>query len=258
MLRLPGSIGGLSVERIWFWKDDEPVSSPAQILRYLRVDPKRTPSLRGCVCADTAYTLMSDLKEPEETLWGRLNKNYRYEIRRAQKEDVQMSAYRGEDLRRQPDIMNDFERTYMSFCESLRNEDLKKDLDKRKISSYIEHDCILVTKAELGSAVVFHLYVTDEEDAVLCYSASDFRDDSVDQASAGRMNKLLHWHDMMLLKEQGCQFYDWGNVSSFEHYNGIDKFKAGFGGEQVTLENVFVGNRLLGKLAVGAKRLFNQ
>ena len=94
-----------------------------------------------------------------------------------------------------------------------------------------------------------------KNNAVLCYSASDFRGESVDRALAGRANKLLHWKDMLQLKEAGCEVYDWGNVSSFEEYNGIDTFKAGFGGAQQVLYNVAVGNSLRGKLAVSVLRI---
>lgn len=255
MIVLPGRVRGLTVDRIWFWDGGAPVESSAELIRYLRLSPEQTEALGGHTASDAAYTLVSDLTEEEEVLWGRLNKNYRYEIRRAQKDGVLLSEYRAEDLRRRPEILESFEKTYMDFCEQLKNEDLKKDFSSEKIASYMEHDCILVTKAALGNAVVYHLYVADARQAVLCYSASDFRDPSVDQAAAARMNKLLHWQDMMGMKKAGLKVYDWGNVSSFEQYNGIDKFKAGFGGEQKTLFNVFVGNGVLGKMAVAARRL---
>lgn len=255
MIALPGRVRGLTVDRIWFWDGASPVKSSAELIRYLRLSPEQTEAFGRHTAFDAAYTLISDLTEEEEALWRRLNKNYRYEIRRAQKDGALLSEYRAEDLCRQPEIMSAFEKTYMDFCDQLKNEDLKKDLSAEKIASYIENDCILVTKAALGNAVVYHLYVVDAKHAVLCYSASDFRDSSVDQAAAARMNKLLHWRDMMSMKEAGLEVYDWGNVSSFEHYNGIDKFKAGFGGEQRTLFNVFVGNGVLGKMAVAARRL---
>lgn len=255
MITLPGRVHGLTVDRVWFWDGGAPAESSAELIRYLRLTREQADSLGGPAARDAAYTLVSDLTEEEEILWGRLNKNYRYEIRRAQKDGVLLSEYRAEDLRLRPEVMAAFEKTYMDFCEQLKNEDLKKDFSAEKIASYIEHDCILVTKAALGNAVVYHLYVADAGQAVLCYSASDFRDPSVDQAAAARMNKLLHWQDMMGMKKAGLKVYDWGNVSSFEQYNGIDKFKAGFGGEQKTLFNVFVGNGVLGKMAVAARRL---
>ena len=69
---------------------------------------------------------------------------------------------------------------------------------------------------------------------------------------AGRMNKLLHWHDMQSFMEKRVHYYDWGNVSNGEpeNYNGIDRFKAGFGGVPTKLENVFIGNRILGRIYI--------
>lgn len=253
MIRIMGRKSGLSVERIWY-PDNGPVTdSKADIIRYLKVEPTQLSHFHGAVTE--VYTQISDLRLSEEDLLMKMNKDYRYMIRRAQRDGTEVTTFDAAALRTDASILEDFEQTYMDFCDSMKNEELKKDFDREKIESYIEHNCILLTKAVLGSAVAYHLYVTDGNWANMSYSASNFRDGNIDSAAAGRMNKMLHWHDMLFLKQQGCQKYDWGGLSSLENYNGIDTFKTRFGGEPKTLYNISVGNTPLGKIAVAVLRM---
>ena len=247
MVRLPGRLAFLTYERIWFW-DGTPFHTQSDILRYLRLTSSQAVALGGH--AEANYTLLSNLTETEDALLGRMNKNYRYEIRRAAKEGASAEFFDAAALRAKPAVLSELEQTYMNFCDSLGNEALKKDYSRKKVNSYLENDCILVSRGSLGNALVYHLYVTDGETAVLCYSASDFRSAEVDRNAAGRLNKFLHWEDMRRLRAQGVHIYDWGNVSSLTNYNGIDVFKAGFGGEPTTLYNMFVGGSYIGRLAV--------
>ena len=247
MVRLPGRLAFLTYERIWVW-DGTPFHTQSDILRYLRLTSSQAAALGGH--AEANYTLISDLTETEETLLGHMTKNYRYEIRRAAKEGASAEFFDAAALRADPAVLSDLEQTYMNFCDSLGNEALKKDYSRKKVDSYLENDCIFLSRGSLGNALVYHLYETDGETAVLCYSASDFRSADVDQNAAGRLNKFLHWADMQKMRIQGVRTYDWGNVSSLTNYNGIDVFKAGFGGKPTTLYNMFVGDSHIGRLAV--------
>ena len=57
---------------------------------------------------------------------------------------------------------------------------------------------------------------------------------------------------MLMFKQKGYNTYDWGNTfdEGPEYENGIDRFKAGFGGKSIKLVSIFVGNSLLGKAAL--------
>ena len=45
----------------------------------------------------------------------------------------------------------------------------------------------------------------------------------------GNLNRLLHWHNMRLYKEEGFDTYDWGGISE-DQSDGRAKFKMSFGG----------------------------
>ena len=251
MIRLKDKQFGLPFERIWFW-DGSKVKSSAILLRYLRCKPDRIQSIKAKKSTDVNHTLIHDLTLDENELFSTLNKNYRYEVRRASKEENEITVYFADLIRNNPQILSEFERAYNAFCDTLGNESVRENYNHDQTCQCITQDGAVLTKAVQGGAVVYHLYYVDGRSAVLDYSVSDFRDGDVDKASAGRLNKLLHWEDMKMFKAEGYLEYDWGNVSTsdVEQFNGIDKFKAGFGGKLIEQQSAFVGNSVLGTLAV--------
>lgn len=252
MIVIRGFKFGFPIERVWYWHSGLPIDSTAHLVRLLRVTEGEADEIVLPHKKEQVNTLISDLSQGEEILWSKLNKNYRYEIRRALKEDIKITEFDAEAIKASPLVLEEFELTYKIFSEQLGNEDVKNAYDRNKVLGYIENNCILLTRARKDKAVVYHLYVFDGVNTTLCFSASDFRDAAVDKAMAGRMNKLLHWHDMQSFMEKRVHYYDWGNVSNGEpeNYNGIDRFKAGFGGVPTKLENVFIGNRILGRIYI--------
>ena len=259
MLVTEDSVYGLSLERIWCWNGEKIVSN-ADVLRYLRILPGLAEKINGIKCFDVNHTLITDLTEDEETIWSKLNKNYKYEIRRQQKEEAQFYVYSADMLKANPSVVAEFEIAYNAFCDEIHNEVVRGNYNHNMTLQFVDKDALVLTKATKDNLVVYHIYVIDGKTAVLDYSVSDFRDESADRAAAGRLNKLLHWRDMQMFKADGYVTYDWGNVSgkSVDEMNGIDKFKAGFGGELTKQVSVFVGNSLKGSAAVIAKRMLKR
>jgi hypothetical protein len=127
---------------------------------------------------------------------------------------------------------------------------LKKHYSDRNINQYIDHRCILVSKAEFPKGKVYHLYVWEQEDSLFEYNASDHLNEEVVGIMAGMANKWLIYNDMLWLKKQGVVNYDWGGIFSFDKPNGIDRFKMLFGGRQAQVYNCYVGNTIKGKALV--------
>lgn len=248
----------ISAERILF-PTHLVLDSNASILRYMRFS-KAQPQLKGTSVEDVAYTLVSDLTEDADQLQQRFSKEVRYEIRRANKEDVKTFFYDSAALRQNPSLVQELKETYMHFCDVCGNQALKSVFDGDLLHVYAENDCAAISKAEFENGCVYHAYFFDGMTAVLWYSASDFRNLNVDRNAAARANKLLHYKDMCNFKEQGVQVYDWGNVSTKDNLspNGIDKFKASFGGRYQEVYSYTVGNDILGKILVAGKRMLNK
>ncbi len=256
MLRIPDKSHFYSFERIMFPSSDDIDISKTDVTRYMRFKEKIPLFSNGIEDIDS--TLITDLRLTDEKILQQFSQTVRYEIKRSLTDDISMLFYTYKDLRDNFNILEDFKNTFLNYCDICNNQALKKVYDEQKIRSYIDNECVLLSRAEFPNGKVYHLYVYDENNALLVYSASDHRKDEIDRNLAGRANKLLHYNDMLFLKSIGLSHYDWGNVASFESPNGIDKFKMSFGGTQMKVYSYFVGNSLLGKFLVFSKKLLKR
>lgn len=87
-----------------------------------------------------------------------------------------------------------------------------------------------------------------DKTARLTFSVSNFRENiasNVDKNMIGRLNRWLHYEDMILLKENGFDVYDWGGYDIKENLAGINKFKKYFGGILTKQYNGKTTNSLL-------------
>lgn len=250
MLVIRDRKGLITLDRMWFCELEDVLqySSDATLIRTLR--SKNRPKEDNSIIINPSYTVFTDLALDERELLACMRKKVRYEVNRAAKEEFQISYYEAEDIKYNKKILHDFEMAYMSFCDILGDEAVRKAYSREKIESYVRCSCITISHIEKENCIVYHLYVHDNTSTVLLYSVSDFRDKNVDQNLSGRANKLLHYRDMLYFKEKGLESYDWGNISSIEQPNGIDNFKISFGGKVQEIYNIWCGNKFLGKLCV--------
>lgn len=236
--------GFYTMERIWFSGKEK---SSADIVRYNRTLQPMSGRFVHCVAAETVF---SDLKKSTEEILASSTKTIKYEVNKCEKEDINIFFYTASDLKNNGALVDEFETAYLDFAKDLGLKEVEEAYQRSKVDNYIECDCILLSKAEKDGVSVYHVYSCGGQECVLNYSVSNFRINPSKRNLAGRMNKLLHIKDMDWFREHGYTIYDWGNISSSENPNGIDKFKMSFGGEQVTVYHSFVGNTLLGKLLV--------
>ena len=98
---------------------------------------------------------------------------------------------------------------------------------------------------------MYHFYINDNEHTKLTISCSELwtADSQIDKNMIGYANKWLHWKDFLYFKEIGVESYDWGGVTWNEEdqgkLEGINKFKASFGGKPVSYfcETVVISNK---------------
>lgn len=202
---------------------------------------------RDCLSTEF-HTLISNLSESEETLFSKINKNVRYEIRRNCKETAEYKTFTSKELAEQPEVTEQFADMYELMY---REKGVKAAFNMTQFKAYMKEEAIMLTAIyEGGRPLVFHSYIVGEDQVRLLHSVSDFRSGEVDANLVARANKRLHWEDMLLFQKEGRRSYDWGGVSSLEKPNGIDAFKFKFGGEPLTYYNVYKGKSWLGKMAV--------
>lgn len=196
------------------------------------------------------YTLISDLTQNEEQLWGAIRKGTRYEIRRAERYPIDFTAFDSSQILGGAEFQLDH---FQSMYESMfANKGLPRKLDKDELLAIVACGGGLITAALVDSApVVYHFYITDDRHAKLTISCSDLwgGNQQQDKNLIGYSNKWLHWKDYLYLKKLGVASYDWGGVTWNEEdqgiLTGINKFKQSFGGEPVSYysETVVMTNK---------------
>lgn len=207
--------------------------------------------ISGRMIRQEQYTLVNDLSQEENVLYDKITKNYRYEIRRAQKEGTVCETIdkKSKDL---DNILAEFKDIYETMFSS---KGMRNKFNESLVRNGIKAENILITKAtnpNNSKCVVYHAYLVDGENAMLMYSASTLAT-SVEKEEVnliGWMNKFLHWYDMKQFKDAGLKKYEWGGIGNKENPSGIAKFKMCFGGETVKYYNYLYAASLLGGVYV--------
>jgi hypothetical protein len=193
-------------------------------------------------------TLHVDLRVDEATIFSRMAKGTRYEIRRAeQKDGLDFSLMRApstEQLRQ--------------FCESYNSFAKTKGLASSStamLTALARSNGLTLSliRGADNKPLSWHAYIVDGERARLLHSASHFRGlaDSSQRSLVGRANRYLHWLDIKTFKQLGFSIFDLGGIAAGAkgyELDGVDEFKRGFGGVDVVEYNYYQPRSLVGKL----------
>ena len=199
------------------------------------------------------YSLVSDLTFDEEALFKKNSKTCRYEINRAKKSDVFVRHIDSSELKKDPEILKNFENDYYSF---IKEKNIDDTYNKEAVNSYIDSETFCLTLTEMENGIkIWHSYIYDDKNARLMYSVSNFRSEKKIQALAGMVNRLQHWQDMLTFKNCGVTHYDWGGVPDFEFNDGIAKFKKSFGGDPLKTKTYIIASSFIGKIVVLAMKI---
>ncbi|MGK0176736.1 MAG: hypothetical protein ACI91V_000607 [Lentimonas sp.] len=215
--------------------------------------------------ADTAgdettpfYTSKIDLNKAPDKLLSDMNKTTRYEIRRADERDSLHV-----DINLNP--THDDVQMYADFFDGYFV--LHKDIqpcNQGRLAALRKHRGLALTqvKHESGDVLAAHANVVDLQGdrARLLYAVSCYRqiEDNAYRALISRANRLLHWCEIQHFQKNGFTCYDFGGIGgpgATGKQQQIADFKLGFGGQKCTEYNAIIGNTMLGKTALAARKL---
>jgi hypothetical protein len=208
------------------------------------------PEKRGF--SEEFYTLFISLREKEEIIFSRFEKNTKYEITRAgQRDNITISTL---DEKKDRHLFYDF---YNKFALSKNLQPLGTE----EIDLLIDNDMFTIRTASFNNEyIVFHSYVTANDRVRLMQSASLFRESNTNsyRNMVGRANRLLHWEDIRYFKSQGYSIYDLGGISiniADKEKQAINKFKECFGAVQVKEYKSFIPLTPKGFLCLFLKKI---
>lgn len=180
-------------------------------------------------------TLTINLLASEEQLLDGLDRDTKYEVRRAAKDMLECIH----ETNYGDDICVAFHSFYEQFAIAKGLAPIPMETLLARARSGILRFSRVV---HASTTLVWHVYVVSPNAASLLYSASLFRqtDDSKSRAIIGRANRLLHWRDMLAFKSEGKSVYDMGGWYAGQDNADllrINQFKEGFGGQRTDQVN---------------------
>lgn len=177
-------------------------------------------------------TLITDLTQSEEEIVAKCQKDCRYQIRRAARENITAEFKAGNEITEQ-DIAQ-FCEFFIEFWKTKGITDETYEKYKEEIETYAREGVFAITCAKQGDQVlVYHTYIVGDTFVRSYQSASQFRSESVSARIVGIANRYLHKADMMYFKEMGKTTYDWGGAGLREEVKNITEFKESFGGDEL-------------------------
>lgn len=176
-------------------------------------------------------TSIVDIRISEKQLFDEFSKDTRYEIRRCLKND-------NADIKI---IYNPTDNDIEEYLEAHRNLYQRKKIKNTDFNYYKElyvklrrTDNILFTKISIDKNIsCYHTYLRDHDKARLLTSCSSMHAfDTHTKTLVGRLNRTLHFKDMLLCKQLGIKWLDMGGITDRDS-DTITRFKKNFGGKTV-------------------------
>lgn len=207
---------------------------------FLKIDPAQPLSFGGLhIRAEVSQplqpqqTIIVDVSKSEEDLLAAMYEKTRYNIRLAERKDVEVIQV----IRRE--IKDDFEIFWKLLTETTEREGFH--LHEKK-----HYELLLHTRSADMSNELFFAHVRNDHDTILATAMINFYRDPHTGVSAAtylhggssREHKeamapyLLHWRIMQEAKKRGMTSYDLWGIDE-KRWPGVTRFKKGFGGSLV-------------------------
>jgi hypothetical protein len=188
-------------------------------------------------------SLELDLTRSSEELFGEMSRTSRYQISRADRERADIEVHRND-----ASAYRDFHSVYNDFV-VLKKHTVR--LSERLFDALKPHADVSVASFR-GRPVCGHVSIRDErlKRVALVFSASTRMTGEYSSNFVGRLNRWLHWHEIMLYKMEGMHVYDFGGTGTDTPARAsIARFKRMFGSKHVQQHDYIIA-RGVGRIAV--------
>jgi hypothetical protein len=231
--------------------DEEPASPRVDIIEHFQ----RSRPIPGARSKDF-YTIHLDLTRDPNSLLSEFSETCRYQIRRAERDELKQEAW----MSARGDVVEDF---IVFFDRFARGKGLPPAPAERLHTLARAGVLDLSAVSRDDDALVWHAYLRAGNRARLLHSASLFRehDDTGTRSLIGRANRYLHWHDLLRYQDAGIPLFDFGGWYSGqddEELLRINAFKESFGGRVVPEFHCAVPTSVRGRMVLCARRLRNR
>ncbi len=242
-------IRGLRIKDFWFEEDRALEQEPGADFAQYHDMPIVPTNGQNMMVRSDRLTLVNDLQETEEELMSRFKKNTKYEIKRAAKEGCYAEFLTSTALLEKKEILVRIDTAHAQmFAE--KGKKSKKEYPTMLAAAKANMLAVTVGYLQDGRECAYHVYIIGNGTARLLHSISSFREAVTgdDRNAIGRLNRYLHYEDMLYFKRLGYTTYDWGGYSEEEQLKSISEFKKAFGGEIKDIYTVIYATSPFGKI----------
>ena len=184
-------------------------------------------------------TILVNLQKGDSELLAQMKSKTRYNIHLAQRRGVETKVYEAKDLLNEQRVFKEFYSIYAQNCQRIGMSPPKcKDL-QRIFSAFNENLFIVHAYLKSGEAGAVAAYFFTSETTSYQFNGTTL---------AGRHDfaaDLVVWQGFLEAKHRGCNWFDFDGIyderyPTDEDWKGFSHFKAGFGGEEVSLLGSYI------------------
>jgi len=245
---------GLKIAEIWYNADENP-KAKCDVLRYRYISELPLRSYSN----ETLFTILIDLSNTVEKLFGDIDKTTKYQTKRAQERDgVHTETFLS------PGEMDGAKLDqYIAYFNEFALSKQRDTISRSDLNEYYKAGTLCIRSViedSSGTVLSLHANIVSDGRARLHQSSSHFRgSENPDYRSlVGRANRFLHWDDLLYFKSIGVPFYDfggWYGGDTDKEKLAINAFKEAFGGVKAQEYSCIVPVSFIGKLSVLARQI---
>ena len=171
-------------------------------------------------CKQTFKSVVIDLEQNEEDIFGNFRKKLRYELRQKKSQNLTFSMYRS--------VQNDEVRQVIDKYDRFAEERSIVKINLQRLNELEKCNNLYISQVinNKTKGMSSHFYLRASDHIRLLYSLNDI-DKSIKTDQF--LNKFLHWWDIKYFRRNAtASIYDFGGVSENKNTANIDKFKRSF------------------------------
>jgi hypothetical protein len=238
---------GIKYKQIWFNTafSIEPHETDADILEFR----ESYHELKGLYPFNDGTI---DLHKPLTEIFEKFDKGFKYEVRRAEKENLTCAVLVNID----PGLLRSIFDQFNIFCESKNIPVIAFEF----LQLYHAHHMLEISVARLDEiALQYHIYFVSEQECILLASFPSLNA-NVKKNLIGFANRLLHWFDIQNAHNRQKKIYNLGGIgnSGLADTQGIVKFKLEMSPDSKTYYHGIIPVTLKGKIFLKAKALIKK
>jgi hypothetical protein len=187
-----------------------------------------TYKLKALLLAKSKKTVIINLQDELDTIFGKFSSTNKNEIRRSEKDGIVCQQLTNID-------------EFITFFNEFAKKKKINTLDINRIKSYGLENLYIFGALQDNRLLSAHSYLVDKNASValLLTSSSARFEDTTERQIIGRANKQLHYYELKKFKELGISTYDFGGIATNKDIEknqglkGVNDFKLSFGGNKV-------------------------